>query len=497
MLRKTTTLSGLNNIYTPLQQSPLLSVSLPILLCLMVGLLTAVLIAEQEWVLLAMVVVPVLLVPFVKLLLTQPFTAVLLWLLLYPIFFKISGPLSRYTDWFLHYTLIPATIPLILFAMLLGFKQRHELKIGVPDLAMLLFLLLGFVNIMVLTPNPERTLVKFYFQIIIPFAFYWLIRIVKPQLLEFRYLAWIAIPVLLIQSSVGLLSWFAPALLPDFWLSRANARTTGTVGNPAVFTVILIFCAMLFFHYAIHARSRNRQIAFLLLVGLAFFSVFFSFSRGSWLGGILVWTGLLVVYPRLARQLTFLVLLCCIPLALTLLTDQVTWARDRLATEETVEGRLLGGNATWGLIQAKPWFGWGYDTHELYDEQFRTRVLNLAVNKEHSSHQTYLLIAAEMGVVGLVIYMFPVGWWLVKSGQNWRYLPRSGFLDRRLMMLLWLVMLQYFVVSNFTEMIHSNYVGTTIWWLTLGLIANLAESRASVDAPTSRDKNYHSSRTWA
>ncbi len=461
--------------FNPLTASPPESsfkLWLPILVGLSLSPVIAALIAMQEWLFLGALIAPLLLIPAVYLLLKHPFSPVLIWLLIYPILFKYSGTVGRLADKSLHYALIPAAFATLFLAMLLKQYQKRTLRVNSPDIAMFLFLGLGLINIMLLTPNPERTFVKFYFQICIPFTFYWFIRFVKPKTREYHYLVWIAVPVLLVQATIGLLSWFAPSLVPDWWLNRAGARTTGTVGNPAVFTLILALCVALLFRYAVHIRSRRVQTILFALVGLSFFCVFFSFSRGSWLAGAVVWVGILLLYPRLTWRFTFLVMILFVLLGPLFLGAYIGWAQERLTTGDTVEGRVLGGNATWGLIRAKPWFGWGYDTHDLYDEQFRTRVLNLAVNKEHSSHQTYLLIASEMGVIGLFLYLFPIGYWLAQTVQHWYHLPQKGFRDQRLVGLLWLVMGHYFVVSNFTEMIHSNYVGTTIWWLVLGLIAN-------------------------
>jgi O-antigen ligase len=492
-------LSDINTRY--LSRIPLLSVYLPLLLSLIVGWAAAVLITDQDWymvtALIGLVSSPIL----VKLFLNQPFSAVLLWFLLYPIFLRYPGMMARHAGKLLHQAMIPATILLVLLAIILGLRQRKSLKIGIADAAMLLFLLIGVLNILVLTPDPQRALFKFYFRLAIPFAFYWLIRLIDPKAAEFRYLVWAAVPVLLIQAAIGLLSWFAPDVIPQWWTYRAGTRTTGTVGNPAVFTLIMVFCAMFLFHYATQVSSRLVRIMLFALVSLAFFCIFFSFSRGSWLGGILVWLGLLLIYWRFTWRLTVVTALLVIPLCVTLLSGHIAWARERLLTEETAQGRLLGGNATWGMIKVKPLFGWGFDTHDLYDEQFRTRVLDLAVNSEHSSHQTYLLITAEMGLVGLVPYMFPIIWWLVQSIRKWRYLPDTGFQNKRWLALLWLIMLQYFVVSNFTEMIHSNFFGTTIWWLTLGFIANLLQPDSGLKVPVGQSgqngqaAHYHSLRS--
>jgi O-antigen ligase len=131
------------------------------------------------------------------------------------------------------------------------------------------------------------------------------------------------------------------------------------------------------------------------------------------------------------------------------------------------------------MIAEKPLFGWGYNQHEKYDEQFRDRVLNVARNREHSSHNTYLLITAEMGLVGLVLYLLPALIWLVRSVSASRHLPWTGYPSRAILVMLWLLLADHFIVGNFTDMIQSTLFNTAMWWLTLGLIANINDAARS------------------
>ena len=48
----------------------------------------------------------------------------------------------------------------------------------------------------------------------------------------------------------------------------------------------------------------------------------------------------------------------------------------------------------------------------------------------------------------------------------------------------WLVALDQFVVNNFLEIIHSSFWATSLWWITLGLIAvQLERLRATESQP--------------
>jgi O-antigen ligase len=152
------------------------------------------------------------------------------------------------------------------------------------------------------------------------------------------------------------------------------------------------------------------------------------------------------------------------------------FAVQRLTTESTAEGRVIGGAATARMIIEKPVLGWGYGLHEEFDEQFRQPILGYAVNNEHTSHHTYLLIGAELGLVGLFLYMYPMFWLYARSRRAIPHLPREGFYGRSFLILMWLIILDHIAVGNFTDMIYSNMFTTGMWWLVLGLIANMIEN---------------------
>jgi O-antigen ligase len=209
-----------------------------------------------------------------------------------------------------------------------------------------------------------------------------------------------------------------------------------------------------------------------LFVGVMF-AVFFSFSRGSWLGALAVVAGLGFLYPRIISRVVLISTLILILLGSTIFVDEVLFAAERLTTERTAGARIVGNAATIRLIQERPLFGWGYGNHELYDEQFRERIWDIPVRRDITSHHTYLLVASEMGLVGLSLYLLPAGWWLVQSARVWAHLPRSGFRGRSWLLMLWLGLLNFFIIANFTDIIYSYYFPTALWWLSLGLIANL------------------------
>ena len=119
--------------------------------------------------------------------------------------------------------------------------------------------------------------------------------------------------------------------------------------------------------------------------------------------------------------------------------------------------------------------GWGFNNYDLYYEPFIADVGDLPADLGYrvTSHNTYLTILTELGVIATFLYLFPSLWLLILSKRAWRRVPSHGFTSRRLLVMLWLVMLHMLVVTNFMDMIRFFPFGTTLWWMTQGLIASI------------------------
>jgi O-antigen ligase len=462
-----------------------LSTWLPLVVGGLLGILGAYLVIQQNLVALLAVL---LVVPILLLFFYYPFVTVIIWLLVFPFFISEVLPGARQLYWLLHRAMIPGALLALVGLSVLGIRKIKGVRFGLVDGVMIAYLVLCIANILLLTPGPKSQLIHFYDRIFVPLCMYWLIRVTRPGQTDLERLAPVAFFIIFSQGTIGILSWFAPQVLPPKWLGRIGERTVGSFGNPGVFTTTLLFAVVILTQTLWRdSYGKKMQVAVsLLAVALAFFLVFFSFSRGSWLGAIPVWLGLYIIHPKLMRRLSLVGSLALVPLlALGPLAEYSSFAEQRLFTETTAEGRVIGGAATFRMIKEKPIFGWGYRNHERYDEQFRDRVLGLVDGSEQSSHNTYLLIAAEMGIVGLILYYLPVGLLLYLSLKYWRSLPDIPIWSNSMVLILWLLIFDHALVGLFTDMIQSPFFNTTIWWLVLGLIANAIDKGmdATISSP--------------
>jgi O-antigen ligase len=446
---------------------------LPIILGVILGIASAILIVNGA---VHFLIPLVLAVPLLILFNRYPFVAIILWMLLFPYFVREPSAAGRYIYWMLHRAMIPATLGIVLLSHWLGIRKRPMVQFGRAELATLAFLILTVINIYLLNvTGVEKILIQFYDRLFVPICLYWLVRMIAPNRKDLRRFLWVAFFTVLAQCIIGLVSWFMPSMLPPQWITdKVGVRTVGTFGNPAVYTSTLMFLSLLLFQYGMHCKSRWLRGFIILTFGLAIFCVFFSFSRGSWLGGVLVVLGLMFLYPKLTLRLSAIVLAVTLVLGQSVLAREIAFSYDRLQHEDSADGRIVGNAASIRMIQERFWYGWGYGNYDLYNRQFLDRVGDISsVDHEATSHNSFLSMAAELGVPLLLLYMFPVVWWLLLSIKVWRRMPQTGFWSSTLLAMMWLFMLDWFAVANFMDMMRLNLFGTSMWWLGLGFIANM------------------------
>lgn len=456
---------------------------LTLLLGLGLGLMTAYL-AFIGWQPLAVGIIFAL--PALLLIHRHPFLTVLLWLLLMPFLLHTDTAVERYVYWGIHRTLPPLTVGLLLLSSALGLRSHPLPKLGLVEVAMGGYLAVSYASIYLQSHAPLPTAILFYDRIFVAMCLYLIVRLAEPSDRELRGLIPVAVFIVLSQSAIGIVAWVAPGLLPSEWLETVGERTIGSLVNAAVYTIALLFAGVILFQVAMASAPSARRRLFILCFLLAGYCTFLSFSRASWIGGLLVGACLTLLYPRFMIKLSAAV----IPIALVgavVLSSQLEWAEERLTSaeaENSALSRLPIMVGAYNMFREKPFLGWGYGNFDYYDRSFYDRLLDMAHdNKDHASHNYFLSILAEQGGIGLLLYMMPAVVLLVQTARRWPGMPANGFRSRKLVLMLWLVILFHVVVSNFINMIV--VYGLGIWWISLGLIGYLvAGARRPEAVPT-------------
>lgn len=456
-----------------------------VLITLLGSLVSAILIARGRWmyVLFLMAAVPVLLIVQ-----RYPLAVMALWFVVAPFLTDIEdGGRLKLLYWSVHRILPLAALAVVLIShsTRAGFRRLGRLRW--PELILVVYLVVTAVSILYTSDTAVDQFRHLYDRVAVPMIFYVLIRLVRPGAEALKTISYILVFILLSQATVGLLSWVAPSLVPDRFLTRVGERTIGTLDHANVFAIVALASGALFLHisrYTDDWRKRAGMPLFLLSIAMAVLS----FSRASWLAALVVVVGVAFVYPRIAAQVS---LISAVALGVLLLAGGHRWLGDYLeqrfystASEESALSRLPVVYASLRMIETKPLTGWGYGNFDRYDLQFQSRVGDLFVpEKDHASHNLFLTLGAEQGLIGLLAYVGIGIYWLLRTPRAMARLKSDDMLGRRLLVILWAVVAGHVLVSNFANMRQS--FGLAVWWLSLALIGNLVTGATSVSRPDS------------
>lgn len=422
----------------------------------------------------------ILVIPAILLLHRYPYMAVIVWLVLSPFLVQTTTPISRQIYWIIHRALPPLTLIIILVSSMLRIRANELPRLGLPEFAMGGYLLVSVLSIFTQNNDIPATLIRFYDHVCIPMFLYAIVRLTSVGMRLMKWLIPIAIFITVTQVTFGWLSWTMPHVLPNVWMDYAGQRTTGSLNSPGVYTTTLVFSGLIVLHTGMNMRRGWKRLALIGLFLSTIYAIFISYSRASWLMGILVLIGLLFIYPRLFTRLAFIGLPLLIVVGSIFLSPQLTIARQRLMSEESSQSalsRLPVILAAYRMFEEKPIFGWGYDNFDRYDRTFQGRFGELVnpAEKDLTSHNVYMTLLAEQGLIGTILFLLPMIWLAIRSLKRFRFLPINGRISRKTLALLWLVTFSYVVVDNFSPMVV--VFGLSLNWITLGLIAAIVYSR--------------------
>jgi O-antigen ligase len=447
------------------------------------GLGVAYLVASGYW---YIVLAGLLVLPASIVLHRYPLAVVTLWMLAVPLVGETESAALRKVFWLVHRAAPVAALVVIVLAGMFGIGSRKPARLGWAELMMGGYVVMTVLSIAYTSDTFFTTLFLLYDNVFIPMCLYLIIRLLEPDEQDLRRLLPVVAFVLLSQTVLGIISWRAPHVLPSEWLGKLGERTTGSLRAPEVFGTTLIFCGAFILHAALTARrSHLGRTLSVLLFALVLIMVFLSFSRSVWLAGLIALVGTVWVHRGLAKRLLLIVVPVMFLVAVSgLLGEQALYARQRFGSEESKESALSRLPVVYAAVRmfaARPLTGWGYDSFDRYDRQFQGRVANLvAPDEDHASHNLYLTILAEQGIVGFLLFGVPIVYWLFRTRSSMGRMPSDGLISRKLVATLWIVFAGFALVNNFYRMQTPFAMG--MWWLTVGLIATLvARTGSSLD----------------
>jgi len=251
-------------------------------------------------------------------------------------------------------------------------------------------------------------------------------------------------------------------------------RAYGTFPHPnllAVFLIISIFS--LYYIWLRKPHSFDKSCVLFFFLGLMFFALWLTFSRTAiiaFLASSLIyflfalWQTIQTTNKGLFKRilLVFLALAIFYFLFVSLIQPETSERFQISLADPAVSLRGFYNQMALDVISNHPWLGLGMGN---FVWQMR-QALNLLASWTHQPvHNLYLLIASEVGLIGLVIFLFFVFkiWFSRQKSETDNLLVRGS---------LFIIISSFLLMALFDHFFWSLQQGQLMFWLILGLMAS-------------------------
>lgn len=384
------------------------------------------------------------------------------------IIYQFGGNFNEWTSIYLYLT--DLLLLAILFLWLWRQRKKRFFQAGfkISSGGLVIFLTLALISLV----KAENLQLGFYswFKLLELAAFFFYLKHNFKELFNFSRLSQIILASGLLQSliAVGQYGWqkslglsflrespLGPEIVGVAKINLTGTtfiRAYGTLPHPnllAVFLFLAIFCL-----YYLWLKDKINYVCLIVFYGLLFFALTLTFSRvimAVFLTASL--TCFLIYFRKFKRKIFYLfLLLLVLGLSFVFLAWPETSSRWAVSLDEqSVTLRALYNQAAFFFIQEEPFLGVG-----LGNFVWRLRqMLDLLTNWIHQPiHNLYLLIAAEIGLVGLAAFLFFIFRLFKKNYPNCLLIILSAFL----------------LMGVFDHFFWTLQQGQLMLWLILGII---------------------------
>lgn len=189
------------------------------------------------------------------------------------------------------------------------------------------------------------------------------------------------------------------------------SRAGGTLGHPNILGYFFELLAPLMFALFFVETRRLRRLWYLGAFCAAVVGVLTTLSRGAWMTFPLSVGFVFLVFTgrRLFTLRTLLLFLGLAAVACVILGVMFETIERRLTHDDyqSARSRIPLNEATWSIIEQRPWLGVGLnnfaEVFERYDTTGKSRIFK---GYEHVVHNQYLWVWAEVGTLGLLAFLW-------------------------------------------------------------------------------------------
>ncbi len=371
-------------------------------------------------------------------------------------------------------TMMMAGLSLVVFASYLVklIRRKRTFRFSLMDFFVLLFgallLLGGFVSV-----RPEASLPPAVLFVILMLGYFAAVNLIRTKEQLMRCIGAFAISASLV-SLYGVIQYFlgnVSSKWQDMSLFASLAgRVTSTFDNPNVLGEFLIMAAPFLLALLLSSGKFGARAVTFVGFALVLVCTVLTYSRGAWIGMI---AGMFFFALVLTKKAIFLICggIAAVPLLAFLLPESVvsrflsignlsdSSTSFRLKIYETVS-HLIGD-----------WWGGGVGIGEgSFTAVYTSGYSFTAFDQVPHAHSLYLQLFAEIGIIGLIIFLLT----MLFSLQSGITALRRETGTHRLFLAAGLASVVSFLVQSATDYTFYNYRIFLLFWLVTGLLQSAA-----------------------
>ncbi len=400
--------------------------------------------------------------------------------------------------WFASYSVTFAILPdegrwfyILFFPFLIGDEVvrrwrdgRLRLRINPFEWAIVAYFVyvgISLYNTDVLPLSKDVYAVEFLFRVATPIFLYAYVRLRPLDSPQIRAFSLALVVLVIVQTVFGFISLQIPTLLPTPYQPRPvhiYSRATGTYGAPEAYAFTLLFALVFIFYQSLQAQNQPERRWWWIVVIIAIIGAVISRNRNGWLNLGILLTAMMLLDRRFIRWVFGLFVVGVVG-TLLLFPGFIEHSFERLGEWRQIESRIIMNSAGFRMMVEEPLFGRGYGTYDLYDWEYMQPVGQMeATNYElatATSHNTYLTILVETGLVGLILYLLPTLYFLSRTVSDWDSVD-----DKAYLILLWMLILIVQIAGQIADLRFFPFI-LAYWWFALALIANTLDASPTTE----------------
>ncbi|MCX6718041.1 MAG: O-antigen ligase family protein [Candidatus Staskawiczbacteria bacterium] len=263
-----------------------------------------------------------------------------------------------------------------------------------------------------------------------------------------------------------------------FFYGMSLPRLSGTMSNPDLFATYIASSIFITFFLFVAEKRRNFKILWAFLIALNCYTLFFSYTRGSWAGFLIGVVFILIFnFYKLSKKNKILIscgFLACLIFAslfflnINLFKNSSPLLFSRISKITDLNGRSDSWRAAVIAIKEKPVLGWGFESFAFVaDEHMNGLGKGIYYDRVHNKILELLVYGGVVGLLAYILIFVAIFYLIFRYAKLW-----DGYNNRP--KIVYASVLSAFFVAGFVQNIPAfDNIGTYIlFFLMAGFISN-------------------------